>query len=352
MRIASAICAAIVSCAFALPAHAVAQDVAQEPVEARAVELDSGRFTFMSFPRDAALARSLLGEALRRDTFPGLPRPKAHARILITPDALHFRDAIGPSAPEWGAAIATPENGRIVMQGSRASSAAGDPRETLRHELAHLALHEQLGDLPPRWFDEGYASYSAGELARDDVLATNIALVFTGVPPLDSLDAYFRGGESQAQTGYALARRAVADIAALDRERGLSLFFQYWRETRSMDQALRRAYGITEAGFETQWKASTRRRYGALAVFADVSFGVLLMLSVLVPLWVLRRQRDRSRMATLRAADALQERREREDVLHALLYAEAEAAAATKPEDDTNPGASPGTKPGNENLIN
>jgi hypothetical protein len=307
-------------------------------VRARPVEIDSGRFTFVAFPRDAALARSLLGDALGRDTFPGLPRPRAHARILVTPDALHFHDAIGPTAPEWGAAIATPENGRIVMQGSRASSAAGDPRETLRHELAHLALHEALGDLPPRWFDEGYASYAAAETARDDVLATNVALAFTGIPPLDSLDALFQGGESRAQTGYALARTAVAAIAALDRERGLSLFFRYWRETGSMDQAMRRAYGVTEASFETQWKARTRRRYGALALFADVSFAALLFLAVVGPLWLMRRQRDRRRLAVMRAADELQERREREDVLQALLYGQAETPSAPPPGEGTKPG--------------
>jgi hypothetical protein len=317
---------------------------AQEPVQARAVEIDSGRFTFVAFPRDAALARSLLSEALSSDTFPGLPRPRAHARILITPDALHFHDAVGPSAPEWGAAIATPVNGRIVMQGSRANSAAGDPRETLRHELAHLALHEALGDLPPRWFDEGYASYAAGETGRDDVLATNIALVFRGIPSLDSLDRFFEGGESGAQTGYALARSAVAAIADLDRTRGLSLFFRYWRETGSMDQALRSAYGVTAAGFEAAWKVRTRRRYGALALFADVSFAAGILLAVVWPFWLARRRRDRARLAAMRAADDREERREREDVLHALAYGSAGSSERPPPES--------GTKPGNENLIN
>ncbi|MFP5355115.1 MAG: hypothetical protein ACLGIK_08170, partial [Gemmatimonadota bacterium] len=61
------------------------------------------------------------------------------------------------------------------MQGRRASSDAGDPIRVLRHELAHLALHEYLGDLPTRWFDEGYASYAAGEWDRDRVIATNLA---------------------------------------------------------------------------------------------------------------------------------------------------------------------------------
>lgn len=309
----------------------------------RAVELDSGRFTVVALPRDETLARSLLGQALAHDSFPGLPRPRAHARIVIAPDEARFREAIGSAAPEWGAAIAMPEHGTIVMQGGRSGSAAGDPRETLRHELAHLALYEALGDLPPRWFDEGYASYAAGEVARDDVLATNVALVFTGIPPLDSLDALFTGGESRAQTGYALARSAVAAVAALDRQRGLALFFQYWRETRSMDEALRRAYGVTESGFENSWRSTTRRRYGALAMLADLTFSAALFLALVGPLWVIRRRRDRRRMAQLRAADDLQERREREDAQDVLLY----GARATPPSPSGD-----GTKPGNENLIN
>jgi hypothetical protein len=164
-----------------------------------------------------------------------------------------------------------------------------------RRDPAEVALEDLR---VPRLADRG--EYRVDE--RDDVLATNVALAFSGIPSLDSLDAFFVGGESRAQTGYALARTAVAAIAALDRERGLSLFFQYWRQTRSMDQALRRAYGMTEAGFEAEWKARTRRRYGALALFADVSFAALLFLAVVGPLWVARRRRDRRRMPPAPAA--------------------------------------------------
>src|SRR5918997_505454 len=72
--------------------------------------------------------------------------------------------------------------------GQRAGSDAGDPIEVLRHELAHLALHEWMGALPPRWFDEGYASYAANEWGRDELLATNLALFLRRMPSLDGLD--------------------------------------------------------------------------------------------------------------------------------------------------------------------
>jgi hypothetical protein len=182
-----------------------------------------GRFTAVYFPKDDALARSLLGFAARTDSFPWLPRPQQRVLIAIAPDAARFRQWAGPAAPEWGAALAFPDSRRIVMQGSSAGSDAGDPQVVLRHELAHLALHERLGDKPPRWFDEGYASLAAREWRREDALAANVALALRGAPSLDELEVSFAGGSSAAQSAYALSYRAVADLAALVRVGGLAL---------------------------------------------------------------------------------------------------------------------------------
>jgi len=297
--------------------------LAATPVAVRAqdapLELERGRFTVAHFPRDARLAGSLLENAVARDTFPGLPRPTARVRIAIAPDDARFREWSGPGAPEWGAAIAVPEEQRVVLQGQRAGSDAGDPLQVLRHELAHLALHEALGDLPPRWFDEGYASYAAGEWGREQVFETSVALLFRGMPPLDSLDDGFLGGAGRATAAYALAHRAVAELAEIDRARGLALFFQYWKETGSMERAMRSAFGLTKAGFEQRWRSNTRRRYGALALFADLSLAAGLVVFVVLPLYLARRQRDRRRLAALIAADEAAERVGRESAIEELL---------------------------------
>jgi len=246
----------------------------------------------------------LLATAVARDSYPGLPRPTAHVIIAVAPDAAHFHAWTGPALPEWGAAVAFPEAQRIVVQGGAAPSAAGDPVPVLRHELAHLALHEYLDELAPRWFDEGYATYAAGEGIRDDVLATNVALALRGVPTLASLDTGLVGTEGEAAVSYALAYRAVADLAALDPVHGLSLFFQYWRSSGSLDVAVRRAYGEPLDGFEGQWRNRTRHRYGALALVSDLSFATVIFLSLLMPLYLARRRRDQMRLAALRAAEA------------------------------------------------
>jgi hypothetical protein len=111
----------------------------------------------------------------------------------------------------------------------------------------------------------------------------------------------------------------VEEIARSDRERGMGLFFAYWRDTQSFDRALRRAYGETTESLEARWRSRARLRYGALALVMDVSLASLVLLLVLGPLWWLRRSRDRERMQRLRMADAEQERRDRESALAELL---------------------------------
>ena len=303
--------------------------------------LDVGRFTAVYFPQDDRLTRTLVSEAARTDSFPWLPRPRERVLIAIAPDARRFRQWAGPGAPEWGVALAFPDSRRVIIQGRAASSEAGDPQETLRHELAHLALHERLGDRPPRWFDEGYASVAAREWRRDDVLATNVALALRGAPTLDRLEASFTGGSVAAQSAYALSYRAVAEMATLDPERGLTLLFRYWESGRNLDSALRQAFGLTLNGFEREFQRRVRRRYGALALLADLSLVFLVTGLALLPFFASRRARDRRRLREMLAADAAAERAERESILAVLLASQAEQNRPAEPASDLPPDAPP-----------
>ncbi len=284
--------------------------------------MDVGRFTVIAYRADTVLARHLLDQAMRHDTFPGLPRPAEHVLIAIAPDHVHFKAWAGPAAPEWGAGLAFPEKHEIVLQGHSAPSTAGNPSLTLRHELAHLALHEYFGtagDAIPRWFDEGYACYAAGEVGRDDALAANVALAIRGTPSLAQVDSGLIGSALQADASYALAYRAVADLAARDPRNGLTLLFTDWRDTGSLDRAVRRAYGVTIEGFESDWRSRVRRRYGALALATNLSAASVFLLVLVAPFYVIRRRRDRERLAALRAAEEAADAQERREAIDALL---------------------------------
>jgi hypothetical protein len=269
-----------------------------------AQRLDAGRATVLFYPKDRRLAATVAARVAADDSFPGLRRPRAHIVIAIAPDSRRFREWVGPGAPEWGAAVAFPESNRIVLQGSSAPSDAGDPIETLRHELAHLALHEEMGDLPPRWFDEGYASVAAREWRREDAIAANLGLAWHGMPTLDQLEREFEGGNTSAQEAYALAYRAVLDLAELGGRDGLAPLFTSWKRTRSLDGAVRLAYGITLTEFERRWRDRTRRRYGGLALMGTLALAGVLTGFIVLPLYLARRRRDRRRLAAMVAADA------------------------------------------------
>ena len=312
-----ALCAGIARALHALVILLFAAAVqAQETPE----RLDRGRFTVLFFPQDRQLAASLAEHAVSTDTFPGLPRSSQRAVIAVAPDARRFREWAG-DAPEWGSAVAFPESRRIVLQGSRAGSDAGDPLDVLRHEIAHLALYEYLGDLPPRWFEEGYASYAAGEWGRQEVLTTNLALALRGMPTLDELENLFAGGSTAAQSAYALAHRAVAELASIDQNRGLALFLERWRTSRSFERAMRSAFGLTSAGFEKRWRDRTRSQYGMLALVSNVAIAGLLVMFVLAPLYVIRRRRDRERLRRMKEAEALADQAARTSALEQLLGA-------------------------------
>ncbi|MEN9509052.1 MAG: hypothetical protein RLZZ621_1615 [Gemmatimonadota bacterium] len=301
-----------------------------QPAPTSGVRLDAGRFTVVATAADARLARTLLDAAQARDTFPGLPRPTARVLIAIAGSPQQFRSWVGPHAPEWGAAIAIPVEQRLIMQGRFAGSEAGDPRIVLRHELAHLALHEFLGRLPPRWFDEGYASVSAGEWTRDQLFETSLGMVWRSLPTVEDLDEGFQRGTMEATWHYALAHRVVAELETLGGGVGMAPFLSYWRDTGSFEKALRQAYGLTGEAFDKHWRRETRRRYGALALVTDVSVVVGLFSLILAPIFVSKRRRDRQRLEAMRVADARQEADAKESALQALLD-QPEAARTGEP---------------------
>jgi hypothetical protein len=86
-----------------------------------------------------------------------------------------------------------------------------------------------------------------------------------------------------------------------------------------MDSALRQAFGLTLDGFEREFRQRTRRRYGALALVADLSLVFVVLSVLLLPFIKSRRIRDRRKLRALLAADAAAEQAERESVLAMLL---------------------------------
>jgi len=253
-----------------------------------------GRVTAVAAPGQLPLALELARQADRAVDWPGLgTRRPDSLQLIVLRDGPALDSLTGGRAPEWGAAIALP--------GARTIALRADGTELpriLRHELAHLALHQDISVRMPLWFDEGYAGYAAGEWDRYASLELNLAVARGVLPDLRGLDGALRGGAPTAEAAYALAMSAVAELAHRNPSGTLSPLMDRLRAGESFDEAVLATTGLSAGRFETAWQAATRRRYG-LATWLMAGGGWLVVTALVLGLGRFRRRADRVRREAL-----------------------------------------------------
>lgn len=225
--------------------------------------------------------------------------------LFIAPNQSVFDSLTGGAVPEWGAGVAIPRLNRIVVPGFGLQRARGwTEARVLRHEWAHLGLHQYLTGLRiPQWFDEGYAEWASGGWTPTEGWKLRVAFALGRAPDLDSLALAWPRDRSEAELAYLISATTVEYLVRESGERGLRIFLERWREESSFDLAMRGVYGLTVGQFEEDWKGYVRKRYGWLFVLSHSSvFWVSLALALLLMVRI-RRGRNREAMARLRAGE-------------------------------------------------
>ena len=291
--------------AFALLAGALLHAA---PMQARQeTELRDGNIILRFDAAQAALSRALLLQL--RQPLPLLPADILSGPpdiiIHVTADERRFDALTGGRAPAWGSGVAFPDAGLIILPAW--GEDRGPPHElprVLRHELAHVALQRFLGPARiPRWFSEGYATWSAGQLDESAAWILRLAFLRGRAPPLDSIALDWPAGVLDARVAYLLSASAVAWLYENGGDRAFGLFLERWRNTLDFDRALYDTWGLTPATLERDWSSAARRRYGWLLFLAQSVVIWAITGAVAFVLIFVRRRRDRVRMARLRASE-------------------------------------------------
>lgn len=253
-----------------------------------------GRVTALYWPGDRDAAAALAELADRAGPWPGIIDPfDAAVRVVVVRDASRFDSLTRGRLPEWGVGAAVPHANLVIVR------LVDDPRQILRHELAHLALHAAV-PIVPRWFDEGYAVRAADEWNRLDALRVNWALLRGDVPTLGGLNRMLRSETAaSAETSYALAATAVLLLERLGGERGLEPLITTLKSESDFDRALRTTYQLTLGQFEDRWRRDLRHRYGWVLLMSTFSAFWAVVGVLLAILWWWRRDRNRLRRAAL-----------------------------------------------------
>ena len=260
------------------------------------------------WPEQEALAERVLEQLGRQVALPALPSDVLGGEpidVWLAPDPARWDSLTGGAAPEWGAGIAVPDRGLIVLPTfDWERTPPYTVYITLRHELAHVALQRYLGDArTPRWFTEGYAQWAAGEWRWESAWRLRLTFLGGDAPRLDSLTLHWPIGEMDARLAYLLSASAVVYLVERSGERGLRIFLEEWRETQDFDAAFRSVYGLTLGQFEEDWRAHVKDRYGWTVLLGQSLFFWLLAAVALVVLFFIRRRRDRAKLEKLKATE-------------------------------------------------
>jgi hypothetical protein len=237
----------------------------------------------VAWPGQLRLATDLARRAGQPTEWPGLGRvTTGPLRLILVPDGRRLDSLSSGQAPSWGAAVALPGARTVLLRAD-----VGDLYRTLRHELAHLALHHAVPVRVPLWFDEGYAAWAAGEWDRLGALELNLAVVRGAVPDLRGLDGALRGSASTADAAYALAASAVTELARRNPSNSLFPLLELLKKGEDFESAVLATTGLTQSQFELEWRRTLRHRYSlATWLLAGGGWGMITL-----GLWALLRRR-------------------------------------------------------------
>ena len=268
-------------------------------------QLQGLRATVSFAAADSGKAVRVLQALETAPPLPGLPPGvPAGVVVLLAPDESAFGRLTGGRAPDWGAGVAIPAEATIVMPAYVSARGRGwSDAQVLRHEWAHIGLHQYLQGLRvPRWFSEGYAQWASGGWDWSEGWRLRVALA-RDRNPLDSLDLAWPRDQARAQTAYLLSATTIEYLVVQSSPRALEVLLARWKEAGNFERAFRSTYGVTTAQFEEDWRRYVQDRYGWLFVLSHSAVFWMFLSLALVAMVGVRRRAKRERLARLRAQD-------------------------------------------------
>lgn len=282
----------------------VVQGAPQDP-QSQYASRSGERAVVMYAPADSAKAARVFEMVESFLPLPALPDSIPYGiSVYLAPDEGAFAALTGGAVPEWGAGVAIPRESTIVIPAYASGRGRGwSDARLLRHEWAHVGMHQYLGGLRvPRWFSEGYAEWASGGWDASEGWRLRVALA-SGSPSLDSLTLSWPRSRTGAEIAYLLSATTLEYLVQPSGERGLELLLERWKDTGSFERAFRTTFGMTSGQFERNWRRYVKERYGWLFVLSHSAiFWMALTLAMLVMVR-LRRGRNREALARLRATE-------------------------------------------------
>jgi hypothetical protein len=226
--------------------------------------------------------------------------------VAWTTEPEDFRRRAGVEAGPI-AGVAHPARGEVVLYAPALMSRPDRIVSVLRHEVWHLVFARATAGAavePPRWLDEGIATWRSGEwdldleLRRDRAAGLRDAAAAGRLVALDDLDGRFPDG-AHLPLAYAQSASFVEWLAARGGEEKLVAVLRELDRDVDPAPAFAAVYGTGLAELEGAWRAHVAPggALGRLPSVATLSSLAGLVLGVLLIVGFVRKRRRLSRLS-------------------------------------------------------
>lgn len=192
-------------------------------------------------------------------------------------------------------AFAVPQKNLIVIDNSKMIKHPFSLATTLKHELAHLLLHQYIrADNFPRWLDEGlsqWASDGIGEVIRDPKSSLlNRAAFSRKFIRLRALEQGFPPDKSARLLAYEESKSFVTYLAA---RFGREIIFKVLNQMvtgLSAEAAIQKASLIPFETLEKEWQHSLRKKTTWFALLSYYLYEILFALMAFITVYAFIRR--------------------------------------------------------------
>lgn len=204
-------------------------------------------------------------------------------------------------APEWAIGLSLVDRKTVLVRhGLGPDRQIVNIEQTFDHELAHVAIDvARQGNHVPRWFNEGFASWHAGEwtLERSEMVAR--AAASSTLIPLKKLDRTFPDHHQSTSLAYAQSHHFVNRMAEDYGEDVFGKILSRIRRGETFSVAFTMVTGDDFEAAELDWRTGLAANSSAISNLADGTImffgaGVLFLLA-----WAKRRRRSREKFERL-----------------------------------------------------
>ena len=187
-------------------------------------------------------------------------------------------------------AFAVPQEGLVVIDYSRMKAHPFSLRNTFKHELCHLLLHQHIkSDLLPRWLDEGVAQWSsdgAGDIVLDQKQSLLNRAALTGrFIPLGMLIEGFPRKDHDLVLAYEESKSFIEHLVGIFGTDGVLKVLNEMKQGSDVEGAFRKTYAVSLNDLEKEWVHSLRKRMTCITYLSYHLYDILFTLAALASIY-------------------------------------------------------------------